>query len=224
MSSPSLGMKVKSIVLLLIFYVGFASSLHIVSDNVFGAADSFNANGDISSLVFGMPPSANTVNMSSVEKFVLSGYWKLVTDKGKIANFTSEFYTGPVNGADNHTHQLTNLRLEGDRPIQLSPEGSIQISGLTDVKTNGQSAWNDVPITISISKGRTISMDIADNGTQRHFMGQPIYGIVKDLTIMNTPSNDAILNSSITNKSSLNTTMSNQLPPQSINGSDVPKI
>ena len=73
-------MKVKSIVLLLIFYIGFASSLHIVSDNVFGAADSFNANGDISSLVFGMPPSTNTVNMSSVEKFVLSGYWKLVTD------------------------------------------------------------------------------------------------------------------------------------------------
>ena len=224
MSSPSLGMKVKSIVLLLIFYIGFASSLHIVSDNVFGAGDSFSANGEISSLVFGMPPSTNTVNMSSVEKFVLSGYWKLVTDKGKIANFTSEFYTGPVNGADNHTHQLTNLRLEGDRPIQLSPEGSIQISGLTDVKTNGQSAWNDVPITISISKGRTISMDIADNGTQRHFMGQPIYGIVNDLTIMNTPSNDAILNSSITNKSSLNTTMSNQLPHQSINGSDVPKI
>jgi len=225
MSSPSLGMKVKSIVLLLIFYIGFASSLHIVSDNVFGAGDSINANGEISSLVFGMPPSTNTVNMSSVEKFILSGYWKLVTDKGKIANFTSEFYTGPVNGADNHTHQLTNLRLEGDRPIQLSPEGSIQISGLTDVKTNGQSAWNDVPITISISKGRTISMDIADNGTQRHFMGQPIYGIVKDLTIMNnTPSNDTILNSSITNKSSLNTTMPNQLPPQSVNGSDVPKI
>jgi hypothetical protein len=107
--------------------------------------------------------------------------WKLVTDKGKISNFTSEFYTGPVNGANNHTHQLTNLRVEADRPIQLSGDGSTQISGLTDVKTNGKSAWNNVPTTISISKGRTISIDIADNGTQRHFMGQPIYGIVKHL-------------------------------------------
>ena len=59
----------------------------------------------------------------------------------------------------------------------------MEISGLTDVKTNGKDAWNNVPITISISKGRTISIDIADNGTQRHFMGQPIYGIVQDLKL-----------------------------------------
>ena len=119
--------------------------------------------------------------MSSVEKFILSGNWKLVTDKGKITNFTSEFYTGPVNGASNHTHQLTNLRIQDDKPVQLSDDGNVQISGLSDVKTNGKVAWKDVPTTISISKGRTISIDIADNGTQRHFMGQPIYGIVKDL-------------------------------------------
>lgn len=68
-------------------------------------------------------------------------------------------------------------------------------------------------------------MDIADNGTQRHFMSQPIYGIVKDLIIMKIPSNDTMLNSNMTNKSSsLNTTIPEQLPPQSINGSNVPKI
>jgi hypothetical protein len=111
----------------------------------------------------------------------LSGDWKLVTDKGKITNFTSEFYTGHVNGANNHTHQITSLRVDDDRPIQLSTDGNMEISGLTDVKTNGKSAWNDVPTTISISKGRTISINLADNGTQRHFMGQTIYGIVKDL-------------------------------------------
>jgi hypothetical protein len=43
-------------------------------------------------------------------------------------------------------------------------------------------------------------------------------------TTMNIPSNDTILNSNITNKSSLNTTLPEQLPPQSINGSKVPKI
>jgi hypothetical protein len=59
----------------------------------------------------------------------------------------------------------------------------MEILGLTDVRTNGKSAWNNVPTTISISKGRTISIDIADNGTQRHFMGQPIHGIVQDLKI-----------------------------------------
>ena len=175
-------MMKKSIALLtLLFTVSLASFYFTNGSKVFGANDTFTADGQIGSLVLGMPPSTHSVNMSSVEKFILSGNWKLVTDKGKITNFTSEFYTGPVNGASNHTHQLTNLRIQDDKPVQLSTDGSIQISGLSDVNTNGKVAWKDVPTTISISKARTISIDIADNGTQRHFMGQPIYGIVKDL-------------------------------------------
>ena len=174
-------MIIKPITLLSILFMASVSSVYFAGDRVFGANDSFSVNGQISSLVLGMSPSTHTVNMSSVEKFILSGNWKLVTDKGKITNFTSEFYTGPVNGASNHTHQLTNLRIQDDKPVQLSDDGNVQISGLSDVKTNGKVAWKDVPTTISISKGRTISIDIADNGTQRHFMGQPIYGIVKDL-------------------------------------------
>jgi hypothetical protein len=44
-------------------------------------------------------------------------------------------------------------------------------------------------------------------------------------TTMNIPSNDTMINSNVTNKSSsLNTTLPEQLPPQSINGSNVPKI
>jgi hypothetical protein len=43
-------------------------------------------------------------------------------------------------------------------------------------------------------------------------------------TTMNIPSNDIILNSNTTNKSSLNTTLPEQLAPQFINRSTVPKI
>jgi len=183
MLSLPLAMIIKPITLLSVLLMATVSSVYLVGYKVFGAKDSFSANGQISSLVLGMPPSTHTVNMSSVEKFILSGNWKLVTDKGKITNFTSEFYTGPVNGANNHAHQLTNLRIQDDKPVQLSDDSSVQISGLSDVKTNGKVAWKDVPTTISISKARTFTIDIADNGTQRHFMGQPIYGIVKDLKI-----------------------------------------
>jgi len=171
-----------ALILVTLSFLGYSSSLYFDSSSkVFAANDTFSIDGQVSSLVLGMPPSTHTVNMSSVEKFILSGNWKLVTDKGKITNFISEFYTGPVNGVSNHTHQLTNLRIQEDKPVQLSADGSLQISGLSDVKTNGKIAWNDVPTSISILKGRTISINLADNGTQRHFMGQPIYGIVKDL-------------------------------------------
>jgi hypothetical protein len=103
-----------------LFFLASLILLYLDSDNkLFAAYDTFSAGGDISSLVFGMPPSTNTVNMSSVDKFILSGNWKLVTDKGKITNFTSEFYTGPVNGVNNHTHQLVNLRVQDEKPVQL---------------------------------------------------------------------------------------------------------
>ena len=86
----------KSVTLLTPFFIiSFISIYFLTAGKVFGANDTFSAEGQISSLVLGMPPSTHTVNMSSVEKFILSGNWKLVTDKGKIANFTLEFYTGP---------------------------------------------------------------------------------------------------------------------------------
>lgn len=216
----------KSIKFLTLFFIASLISIYLSNDEeILAENDTFRAEGQISSLVFGMPPSLQTVNMSSVEKFILSGYWKLVTDKGKLSNFTSEFYTGPVNGANNHTHLLTNMRAESNNPIKVSADGNMHMSGLIDVKINGESAWNDVYSTISITNARTISISLADNGTERHFMGQPIYGIVKNLTTMNVPSNDTILNSNMTNKSSsLNTTIPERLPPQSINGSNVPKI
>ena len=59
-------------------------------------------------------------------------------------------------------------------------------------------------------------------------MAQPIYGIVKDLkpgnTTMKIPSYDTIVNSNLTNKSSLNATLPELLPPEAINGSKIPKI
>jgi hypothetical protein len=213
---------------LLTFFLFVVPLVSICLNNdsrAFAASDSFSANGQIGTTILGMPPSTDTVNMSTVQKFILSGSWELAANKGNITNFKSEFYTGPINGANNHTHLLTNLRVQNDKPVELSTEGSTKVSGHLDVKINGQSAWSNVPTTISISNGRTISISLADNGTQRHFMGQPIYGIVKELDTTNIPSSFTMLNSNMTNKSSdLNNTIPERLPPQSINGSNVPKI
>jgi len=173
--------SVSSYILSLLLTLGFVS-LCLCNQVVFGAKNTFNADGVISSLIFGLPPSANTVNMSTVQKFILSGDWQLSTENGIITNFSSVFYTGPVNGANNHTHQLSNLRASSNTPIQLSADGSTVIPGILNVGTNGKNAWNDVHTRITISNGKTITITLADNGTQRHFMNQPIYGIVKHIT------------------------------------------
>src|SRR5919206_715989 len=147
--------------------------------------NTFSMNGAISSLVLGMSPKSKTVDMTTVQKFILSGDWSISVDKGKLANFVANFYTGPANGGiSNHTHQISNFRVDNNAPIiQLNPAKSVSISGISDVGTNGKKAWNNVHTTIVISNGRTIAISLADKDTQAHFMGQQIYGIVKRLNI-----------------------------------------
>jgi hypothetical protein len=152
--------------------------------------NTFSMNGAVSSLVLGMSPKSKTVDMTTVQKFILSGDWSMSVDNGKLANFAANFYTGPASGGvSNHTHQISNFRINNDSNnnntpiIQLSPTKSISISGISDVGTNGKKAWNNVHTTVVISNGRTIAISLADKDTQSHFMGQQIYGIVKRLSI-----------------------------------------
>jgi hypothetical protein len=148
--------------------------------------NTFSMNGAISSLVLGMPPNTKTVDMSTVQKFILSGNWNMSVNNGNLTSFAANFYTGPINGGTtNHTHQLSNFRVNNSNnaPIQLSPDKSISFSGILDVGIDGKKGWDNVHATVLISNGRTISISLADKDDQRHFMGQPIYGIVKRINI-----------------------------------------
>ncbi len=64
-----------SLTLFTILFVISLISVPTGGNKIFAANDTFSAEGQIGSLVLGMPPSTNIVNMSSVDKFVLSGYW-----------------------------------------------------------------------------------------------------------------------------------------------------
>lgn len=161
----------------------FKMSTEVLAQTSNAATNTFEMNGQISSLVLGMPPNTKTVDMTTVPKFILSGDWDMKVDQGKLIDFRANFYTGPVNGAENHTHQLSNFRINENTPIQLSPDKSISLPGILDVGTNGNKAWNNVNATVDISKGRAITISLADEDTERHFMGQQIYGIVKGLRI-----------------------------------------
>jgi hypothetical protein len=148
--------------------------------------NTFSMNGAIGSLVLGMAPNTKTVDMTTVQKFILSGDWSMSVNKGNLTSLAANFYTGPVGGGiTNHTHQLSNFRVNNSNnvPIQLTPDKTVSLSGVLDVGTNGKKAWNDVHTTVVISKGRTITISLADKDTQSHFMGQQIYGIVKRLNI-----------------------------------------
>lgn len=55
----------------------------------------FGLEGQIGSLVLGMPPNTKTVDMTTVPKFILSGDWSMNVEQGNLTNFSASFYTGP---------------------------------------------------------------------------------------------------------------------------------
>ena len=162
---------------------GFAQKQEIDSDNIVYDQDTFSAIGQISSLVITVPES--NFNITNVFKVILTGEWTLSVNKGNVTNFSTNFLASPMDGSKSHIHQITNFKLENDSKkaivVQLTPDNSLSINGTADIKINGQTIWNTVGISISISKGSTIAIDPDDEDTSNHFGGQEVYGIVTKL-------------------------------------------
>jgi hypothetical protein len=161
---------------------GFAQKQEIYSDKSVYAQDTFSAIGQISSLVITVPES--NFNITNVFKVILTGEWILSVNKGNVTNFSTNFLASPMDGSKSHIHQITNFKLDNDSKkaiAQLTPNNSLSVNGTVDIKINGQTTWNSVGISISISNGSTIAIDLDDEDTSNHFGEQQIYGIVTKL-------------------------------------------
>lgn len=142
------------------------------------AYPNFSAVGRISSLNF---YNNSLADIAGAEKVVLSGDWSINVNNGSISFFEADFIAAPSDGSVSHTHELVNLIVEGDDPIQILSNGNASIVGTIDIKLNGISLWNAVKTTVLISKGSTLTIILNDLDTHHHFMKQPIYGIVDRL-------------------------------------------
>lgn len=161
---------------------GFAQKQEIDSNNLVYVQDTFSAIGQISSLVITVPES--NFNITNIFKVILTGEWTLSVNKGNVTNFSTNFLASPMDGSKSHIHQITNFKLENDSKkaiVQLTPDNSLSVNGTADIKINGQTIWKSVGISISISKGSTIAIDLDDEDTSNHFGEQQVYGIVTKL-------------------------------------------
>ena len=94
-----------------------------------------------------------------------------------------------MDGSMGHIHQITNFsEKEDDRDVIILPtsdnNNSLSINGTADIKINGITIWNNAKVSITISKGNTITIDPDDKDTENHFGNQQVYGIVNRLIIM----------------------------------------
>ena len=148
----------------------------------------FSAIGTISSLVITVPE--DEFNITNAFNVILTGDWILNVHNGTITNFEANFLASPMDGSMGHIHQITNFsEKEDDRDVIILPtsdnnNNSLSINGTADIKINGITIWNDAKVSITISKGNTITIDPDDKDTEDHFGNQQVYGIVNRLIIM----------------------------------------
>jgi plastocyanin len=64
--------------------------------------------------------------------------------------------------------------------INLSQDGTFEISGTANIYTGDRPHWQNVPVTIE-STGRVLIINVDHEMTENHFKGQPIYGFVTGL-------------------------------------------
>ena len=144
----------------------------------------FSSIGTISSLVITVPE--NEFNITNAFNVILTGDWVLNVHNGTITNFEANFLASPMDDSMGHIHQITNFSANKNEMIQLTPDNnnSLSINGTVDIKINGKTIWNNVDLSIIISKGSTITIDPNDNQTDNHFGDQQVYGIVNRLIVM----------------------------------------
>jgi hypothetical protein len=116
----------------------------------------------------------NSLIQTPTGNWIATGNWSMSIDNGSLTGFGTNMTWFNSNGKASHTHEFHNLRA-GAGTIQGN---NIIINGLMDVGTNHRVVWKNVPTTISIQGGKTIRISVADNATNHHFAGQPVFGLV----------------------------------------------
>lgn len=143
----------------------------------------FSSIGTISSLVLTVPE--NEFNITNAFKVILTGDWILNVQNGTLTNFEANFLASPMDGSRGHIHQITNFSTNENAMIQFTPNNnSLSINGTADIKINGKTIWNNVDLSIIMSKGSTITIDPNDKQTDNHFGDQQVYGVVNRLIVM----------------------------------------
>lgn len=114
--------------------------------------------------------------------YVAAGDWSLDVQDGSVSNFEATFTMVHIDGTERHTHEMSNFVSTNSSTIDTSGEGASFIFGTVDVATNGESAWTGADALIIIERNNVVSISLATEDTDDHFMGQPIYGVVESMT------------------------------------------
>ncbi len=176
------------------------SSVTTVQDeqNADGAVQTFQIDGAIGSLVTDLLNSTMRENVtdSTTPLYVLVGNWSMGVVNGELNYLQVDFIMALENGTQTQLYSIANLEnivipspaqdagftpgQEISSNLVLSPTNNYSLSlfGDVDVMTDDTVEWQNVPVSINIFNGNTISILLYPSETDNRFKGQPIYGVV----------------------------------------------
>ena len=114
--------------------------------------------------------------------YIIGGNWNLNVQGGNVTSFAANLMMVHTDGSGFHTHNITNFK-SGNSTVQLVQGQPTSISGSADIYTNGTIKWPGVQTMLTLTPNGTVMtiMPAADE-SDNHFQGQPIYGIVSQLS------------------------------------------
>ncbi|HEX6253579.1 MAG TPA: hypothetical protein VFZ55_05100 [Nitrososphaera sp.] len=116
-------------------------------------------------------------------EYILGGNWNLNVESGNVTDFTANFMMVHPDGTGYHVHNITSFIIGGGGTVQLVQGQETSISGTADIYTNGTNNWPGVDTTLTLTDNAAVMTIMpAAEGTENHFQGQPIYGIVEGAT------------------------------------------
>ncbi len=175
------------------------SSVTTVQDeqNTNEQIQTFRIDGAIGSLVTDLlNPTIRESASDSVPIYVLVGNWSMGVVNGQVNYLQVDFIVGLENGTQMHLYSIENLRnivipssgqgagigsdQEFPSSLVLSSTNNYSLSlfGYVDILTADTIEWQNVPVSINIFNGNTISILLYPSDTDNRFKGQPIYGVV----------------------------------------------
>ena len=175
------------------------------------AIQTFYIDGAIGSLVSDLLNLTTTgeenVTDSPPPIYVLVGNWSMGVVNGEVNYFQVDFIMGLENGTQMQVYSVENLEnivispppsssspaeeagsasdqeLSSNNNLVLSSINNYSLSlfGYVDVSSGDTVQWQNVPVSIDIFNGNTISILLYPSETDNRFKGQPIYGVVTDI-------------------------------------------
>lgn len=124
--------------------------------------------------------TVNSVISTPSIRWIATGNWSMFAGNGNIISFITNMTWYNNNGTGSHTHEFLKFIPTGGN-VTLGSDNSLHLNGLMDVGTDNRAVWKNVHSVIDIKGGRTISISVDDKETNKHFAGQPVYGVVTSL-------------------------------------------